>query len=53
MASDEEANMESESFLRRVRGHALALSRTPIRLAYDDFMLSSHVVRCTSATTGD
>ncbi len=31
-ASDEEVNIESESFLRRVRAHALTRSLTPIRL---------------------
>jgi len=52
-ASNEEADIESESFLRRVRGHALALPLSPICLAHDDFMLSRQAMRCTSATPGD
>jgi hypothetical protein len=51
--SDEEANIESESFLRRVRAHALALSLSPIRLAIGDFMLARQVVRYTPAAPGD
>jgi len=52
-ASDEEANIESESLIRRVRAHALALSRPSIRLVYDDSMLSRQVMRCTPASSGN
>ena len=45
--------MKSASLLRRVRGHTLALSLSPSRLADDDFMFSRQAMLCTSATPGD
>jgi len=53
LASDKEANIESESFLRRVRGHALTLSLSPILLAIGDFMRARQVIRFTPAAPGD